>query len=87
MVKCKRCGYEWEPYVGRPMRCANKRCGSPYWEVERNRGRGRMRKVESPLKRIAGPVDVRGVRVVSKGPGVETGLRYVSMKEVQGEVD
>jgi hypothetical protein len=35
LVKCLQCGYEWAtklPYD--PRNCPNKKCGSPYWNVD-----------------------------------------------------
>ncbi len=30
-VACKRCGYQWKVRGTNPIRCANQRCKSPYW--------------------------------------------------------
>jgi len=33
---CLRCGYTWRPLTGRrPIRCANRACGTPYWATPR----------------------------------------------------
>ena len=34
-VTCLRCGYRWYPHTSRtPIRCANPKCRSPYWNRE-----------------------------------------------------
>ena len=40
-VSCYRCGHTWTPY-GRhkPKRCANRRCGSQYWDRPREKDKG-----------------------------------------------
>lgn len=47
--RCKRCGWEWESHVEKPIRCA--RCRSQYWDVE---PRGRGRKVVGVVKVVGG---------------------------------
>lgn len=34
-VKCKRCGYEWNPKKEIVTICANPKCRTPYWDRER----------------------------------------------------
>lgn len=37
-VQCKKCGYTWFPRgQSVPLRCANQRCRSPYWQKERKK--------------------------------------------------
>ena len=33
--KCTRCGYEWLSTLEHPVRCARRKCKSPYWNRER----------------------------------------------------
>lgn len=36
--QCLRCGFTWYPRKpGRPARCANPKCRSPYWNKERKK--------------------------------------------------
>ena len=36
---CLRCGWVWTPYKdGRPIRCPNPPCRSPYWDKPRKEG-------------------------------------------------
>jgi predicted Zn-ribbon and HTH transcriptional regulator len=35
-VQCSRCGHKWVPKgLTRPKRCANPKCRSPYWDIEK----------------------------------------------------
>ena len=40
IYKCKRCDYFWirEDKKGKPIRCANPGCRSPYWNKEKSTG-------------------------------------------------
>jgi len=35
IVKCLRCGHEWPTRLEHPLRCANPKCKSPYWDKPR----------------------------------------------------
>jgi len=38
--KCLRCGYVWVSRKEHPLHCANPKCHSPYWNIERGQPRG-----------------------------------------------
>lgn len=41
---CLRCGHEWPSKLEKPLRCANPRCKSPYWDrPRRNEAQGRQK--------------------------------------------
>ena len=42
--RCTRCGHSWQGRLtGKPKRCANKQCGSPYWDMPYTRGKPKPR--------------------------------------------
>lgn len=60
MVKytCERCGFGWFPrrQTDMPLRCANPKCRTPYWNVPRKNGQTVANPAPKPVQSYTKPI-------------------------------